>query len=255
MAALVSASSTTKEESVGFAVHLHLILQLHHDLAGFQWLWYDQEYRERAAARSIKKLGSWTWPFMVAVYLPNSLQLLSSSRHIKEWTKGQKEKDQQETYVAIIGTLMVTATRHLATSVTAVCIVGKDTKQLVKIAKWHDYSTLIWLYAAFMICIWFSFCIFLEIFVIEKKREYIWCDMFIPIRTTPTPTHACMHACMHTHAHTQHMYRASHTSITGRPHIHRSQAEVNPILYTRPQKFCHLHHSWCDSWLIDLSLP
>ena len=35
MAALVSASSTTKEESVGFAVHLHLILQLHHGLAGF----------------------------------------------------------------------------------------------------------------------------------------------------------------------------------------------------------------------------
>ena len=32
---------------------------------------------------------------MVADYL---LQLLSSSRHIKEWTKGQKEKDQLELY-------------------------------------------------------------------------------------------------------------------------------------------------------------
>ena len=30
MATLVSASSTTKEESVGLAVYLHLILQLHH---------------------------------------------------------------------------------------------------------------------------------------------------------------------------------------------------------------------------------
>ena len=57
MAALVSASSTTKEESVGLAVHLHSILQLHHDLAGSQWLRYDQEYREWAAARGIKKWG------------------------------------------------------------------------------------------------------------------------------------------------------------------------------------------------------
>ena len=57
MAALVSAPSTTKEESVGLTVHLHLILQLHHDLAGSQWLRYDQEYREWAAARGIKKWG------------------------------------------------------------------------------------------------------------------------------------------------------------------------------------------------------
>jgi len=44
MAALVSAPSTTKEEPVGLTVHLNLILQLHHDLAGSQQLQYDQKY-------------------------------------------------------------------------------------------------------------------------------------------------------------------------------------------------------------------
>ena len=34
IAALVAAPATTKEESVGRTVHLHLILQLHHDAAG-----------------------------------------------------------------------------------------------------------------------------------------------------------------------------------------------------------------------------
>jgi len=55
MAALVAALATTKEELVGLTVHLHLTLQLHHDLAGAQWLRYDQEYKEWAAARGIKK--------------------------------------------------------------------------------------------------------------------------------------------------------------------------------------------------------
>ena len=55
MAALVSAESTKKEESVGLVAHLHLILQLHKDLAGSQWLRYDQEYREWASARGVKK--------------------------------------------------------------------------------------------------------------------------------------------------------------------------------------------------------
>ena len=90
---------------------------------------------ENGLQQGVSKNGGAELAFMVALYLLNSLQLLSSSRHIKEWTKGQKEKDQQETYVAIIGTLMVTATRHLATSVTAVYTVGKDTEQLVKTAK------------------------------------------------------------------------------------------------------------------------
>ena len=57
MAALVSAESTKKEESVGLVAHLHLILQLHKDLAGSQWLRYDQDYREWAAARGVKIWG------------------------------------------------------------------------------------------------------------------------------------------------------------------------------------------------------
>ena len=54
MAALVSAETTKKEESVGLVAYLHLSLQLHKDLARSQWLYYDQEYREWAAARGVK---------------------------------------------------------------------------------------------------------------------------------------------------------------------------------------------------------
>lgn len=57
MAALVSADSTSKVESVGLIAHLHLILQLHRDLAGPQWLRYDKEFREWAAARGVRKWG------------------------------------------------------------------------------------------------------------------------------------------------------------------------------------------------------
>ena len=57
MAALMSADTTTKQESVGLAAHLHLILQLYKDLAGPQWLRYDQEFREWAAARGVRKWG------------------------------------------------------------------------------------------------------------------------------------------------------------------------------------------------------
>lgn len=57
MAALVSADTTTKQESVGLAAHLHLILQLYKDLAGPQWLRYDKEFREWAAARGVRKWG------------------------------------------------------------------------------------------------------------------------------------------------------------------------------------------------------
>ena len=55
--ALTSAEATKKEESVGLIAHLHLILQLHKDLPGPQWLCYDQEYREWAAARGVKVWG------------------------------------------------------------------------------------------------------------------------------------------------------------------------------------------------------
>ena len=57
MAALTSAETTKKEESMGLVAHLHLILQLHKDLPGPQWLRYDQEYRKWAATRGFKVWG------------------------------------------------------------------------------------------------------------------------------------------------------------------------------------------------------
>ena len=93
MAALVAAPATTKEESVSLTVHLHLILQLHHDVAGAQWLRYDQEYREWAAARGIKKWGE----LNLTIYgrcLPSQLPVAPAIRTIKqtfqEGTKGKR---------------------------------------------------------------------------------------------------------------------------------------------------------------------
>lgn len=57
MAALASASFTTTEEVVGLIAHSHLILQLAKDMGGLRWLKYDQEYREWAAAKGIRKWG------------------------------------------------------------------------------------------------------------------------------------------------------------------------------------------------------
>ena len=57
MAALTSAETTKKEESMGLVAHPHLILQLHKDLPGPQWLRYDQEYRKWAATRGFKVWG------------------------------------------------------------------------------------------------------------------------------------------------------------------------------------------------------
>lgn len=56
-AALASADSTSKEEMVGLLAHLHLINQLAKDMGGSRWLKYDQDYREWAAAKGIRKWG------------------------------------------------------------------------------------------------------------------------------------------------------------------------------------------------------
>lgn len=57
MAALASATTTLKEETVGLITHLHLINQLARELGGKQWLKYDTDYREWAAAKGIRKWG------------------------------------------------------------------------------------------------------------------------------------------------------------------------------------------------------
>ena len=45
VAALVLAEATNIEESAGLVAHPYLILYLHKDLAGSQWLHYIQDYR------------------------------------------------------------------------------------------------------------------------------------------------------------------------------------------------------------------
>ena len=54
------AAATNKEESVGLVARLHLIFQLRKDLAGSQWLRYDQDYREWAATIGVKIWGNST---------------------------------------------------------------------------------------------------------------------------------------------------------------------------------------------------
>ena len=57
MAVMLSVEATSKEEAAGLAAHMHLILQLSQDLGGTQWLRYDQEFREWAAAKGMKRWG------------------------------------------------------------------------------------------------------------------------------------------------------------------------------------------------------
>ena len=62
MAVMLSSSMTSKEEAAGLAAHMHLILQLSKDLGGLQWLKYDQEFREWAAAKGIRRWGELNMP-------------------------------------------------------------------------------------------------------------------------------------------------------------------------------------------------
>ena len=55
IAVMLSAETTSKEEAAGLAAHMHQILQLSSDLGGMQWLRYDQEFREWAVERGMKR--------------------------------------------------------------------------------------------------------------------------------------------------------------------------------------------------------
>ena len=61
MAALLSSDTTSKEEAAGLAAHLHMVLQLSKDI-GSQWLKYDRDFREWAAAKSLRKWGDLNFP-------------------------------------------------------------------------------------------------------------------------------------------------------------------------------------------------
>ena len=56
VAALTSYESTTSAQATGLVAHLHLILQLSQEL-GPQWLKYDTEFRQWAAARNVRQWG------------------------------------------------------------------------------------------------------------------------------------------------------------------------------------------------------
>ena len=61
MAVLMSCETTTKEEATGLVAHLHLIIQLSLDL-GSQWQKYDRDFREWAAAKSLRRWGKLNFP-------------------------------------------------------------------------------------------------------------------------------------------------------------------------------------------------
>ena len=73
MAVIHTAESTSKEEATGLAAHQCVILQLHNDLGGIQWMNYDTEFREWAATKDIHVWGSLTLPYMVNTYLKCNL--------------------------------------------------------------------------------------------------------------------------------------------------------------------------------------
>ena len=55
MSALISHKATTKDESIGLVAHQHIILQMVKELSPTQALKYNQEFREWAAAKDVKK--------------------------------------------------------------------------------------------------------------------------------------------------------------------------------------------------------
>lgn len=56
-AVLLSSDDTTKDEAAGLAAHAYIIIQMSKDLQGSQWYQYDQNFREWAAAKGIRKWG------------------------------------------------------------------------------------------------------------------------------------------------------------------------------------------------------
>jgi len=57
MAVLLSCEETSEEEAAGLAADAFLIVQLSEDLQGPQWLHYDQNFCEWAAAKGLRKWG------------------------------------------------------------------------------------------------------------------------------------------------------------------------------------------------------
>ena len=92
MAVLLLCDSTTKEEATGLAAHLHLVLQLSQDL-GPQWLKYDRDFQEWAAAKSLRKWGDLNFPIYGQCLAAQQRQALPNTAPIPP--KGQRQIDKR----------------------------------------------------------------------------------------------------------------------------------------------------------------
>ena len=61
MAVQLPSDTITREEATGLEAYLNLVLQLSQNL-GSQWLKYDKDFREWAAAKSLRKWGDLNFP-------------------------------------------------------------------------------------------------------------------------------------------------------------------------------------------------
>ena len=81
MAVLTSADSTTPTQATGLIAHLHLILQLSQEL-GPQWMKYDVDFRQWAAARNVRQWGELNFT-IYGHCLSAQQSLASSSSHTR----------------------------------------------------------------------------------------------------------------------------------------------------------------------------
>ena len=81
MAVLTSADSTTPTQATGLIAHLHLILQLSQEL-GPQWMKYDVDFRQWAAARNVRQWGELNFT-IYGHCLSAQQRLASSSSHTR----------------------------------------------------------------------------------------------------------------------------------------------------------------------------
>ena len=93
MAVLLSSDTTTREEATGLAAHLHLVLQLSQDL-GSQWLKYDRDFREWAAAKSLRKWGDLNFPIYGQCLAAQQRQALPSVT--PKTPRGQNQFDKRK---------------------------------------------------------------------------------------------------------------------------------------------------------------
>ena len=87
-AILLSSEDTTKEEAAGLAAHTYLILQMSKDLKGSQWFQYDQNFREWAAAKNIRKWGELNFSIYgrcLATQQPNVSEFPSKQKRKNEY--------------------------------------------------------------------------------------------------------------------------------------------------------------------------